>query len=411
MLAAGEELRRRPSRCTRSGPTSPTPSRCGTSSRAPPRRSAASTASSTTPAGAHPGTFATLTDEDWVADLDVKLFRRPLQPRGAAAPAHGRRRAHRQHRRHPGRAPDPAFFATSVNRAAGNAFTKTLALEVAKDNILVNGVNIGFVSRRSGTTSTGGARRSSARRVLQQLARRRCRSGASAAPTSAVQSEQRAVDRRARRGVIKGCRAVPLHCVADGAVFSILIANNCADLRVVDRQHHLRSRIAPFFPFRPPGRVRHAAARSRERRFQECQRAASRQAGAAASPYRSPARTHRWKRTCEREIGSSGSTWRVRAPEIRPRKMGEEAVNHLRGEAILLKKLARRNLRLAKKIRRLACVYETTQPRDPQFVAHSDDGIHGDAESIAQRATERIRKMVKPAIDPDQSAFGEYAQT
>ena len=34
---------------------------------------------------------------------------------------------------------------TPVNRAAGNSFTKTLALEVAKDNILVNGVNIGFV--------------------------------------------------------------------------------------------------------------------------------------------------------------------------------------------------------------------------------------------------------------------------
>ena len=44
------------------------------------------------------------------------------------------------------RYPDPAFFATSVNRAAGNSFTKTLALEVAKDKILVNGVNIGFVT-------------------------------------------------------------------------------------------------------------------------------------------------------------------------------------------------------------------------------------------------------------------------
>ncbi|HKG09537.1 MAG TPA: SDR family oxidoreductase, partial [Gaiellaceae bacterium] len=32
------------------------------------------------------------------------------------------------------------------NRAAGNSFTKTLALEVATDNILVNGVNIGFVT-------------------------------------------------------------------------------------------------------------------------------------------------------------------------------------------------------------------------------------------------------------------------
>ena len=33
-----------------------------------------------------------------------------------------------------------------MNRAAGNSFTKTLALEVAKHGILVNGVNIGFVS-------------------------------------------------------------------------------------------------------------------------------------------------------------------------------------------------------------------------------------------------------------------------
>jgi len=44
-----------------------------------------------------------------------------------------------------GRYPDPAFFATSVNRAASLSFGKTLALEVAKDNILVNTVNIGFV--------------------------------------------------------------------------------------------------------------------------------------------------------------------------------------------------------------------------------------------------------------------------
>ena len=44
-----------------------------------------------------------------------------------------------------GRYPDPVFFGTSVNRAAGNSFTKTLALELAKDGILVNGVNIGYV--------------------------------------------------------------------------------------------------------------------------------------------------------------------------------------------------------------------------------------------------------------------------
>jgi NAD(P)-dependent dehydrogenase (short-subunit alcohol dehydrogenase family) len=95
---------------------------------------------------AHPGTFETLTDEDWIADLDVKLLSmircsREVLPhlrktdRGRIVNIGAIQ----------GRAPDPAFFATSINRAAGNSFTKTLALEVAKDNILVNGVNIGYV--------------------------------------------------------------------------------------------------------------------------------------------------------------------------------------------------------------------------------------------------------------------------
>jgi NAD(P)-dependent dehydrogenase (short-subunit alcohol dehydrogenase family) len=44
-----------------------------------------------------------------------------------------------------GRAPDPAFFATSVNRAACISLTKTLAQQLAPDGILVNSVNIGFV--------------------------------------------------------------------------------------------------------------------------------------------------------------------------------------------------------------------------------------------------------------------------
>src|SRR5437764_15422176 len=44
-----------------------------------------------------------------------------------------------------GRSPDPAFFATSVNRAACIAFSKALSLELAPDNILVNSVNIGQV--------------------------------------------------------------------------------------------------------------------------------------------------------------------------------------------------------------------------------------------------------------------------
>jgi 3-oxoacyl-[acyl-carrier protein] reductase len=95
---------------------------------------------------AHPGTFETLADADWKADLDVKLFSlirccREVLPYMRAA---GGGRIVNIGAVY-GRYPDPAFFATSVNRAAGNSFTKTFALEVAKDNVLVNGVNIGFV--------------------------------------------------------------------------------------------------------------------------------------------------------------------------------------------------------------------------------------------------------------------------
>ena len=96
--------------------------------------------------GAHPGTFETLTDANWVADLDVKLFSlircsREVLPHMRAAGGGRIVNIGAVYSRYP----DPTFFATSVNRAAGNSFTKTLALEVAKDNILVNGVNIGFV--------------------------------------------------------------------------------------------------------------------------------------------------------------------------------------------------------------------------------------------------------------------------
>jgi 3-oxoacyl-[acyl-carrier protein] reductase len=95
---------------------------------------------------AHPGQFATLDDEDWQDDLDVKLFSLIRMSREVLP-----------HMRQAGggrivnvgavyaRMPDPTFFATSVNRAAGLSFTKALAMEVAKDNVLVNAVNIGFV--------------------------------------------------------------------------------------------------------------------------------------------------------------------------------------------------------------------------------------------------------------------------
>ena len=95
---------------------------------------------------AHPGTFAALTDEDWQSDLDVKLFAmircsREAVPHMRAA---GGGRIVNVNAVY-GRYPDPTFFATSVNRAACQSFTKTLAIELAPSGILVNSVNIGFV--------------------------------------------------------------------------------------------------------------------------------------------------------------------------------------------------------------------------------------------------------------------------
>ena len=77
--------------------------------------------------GAHPGTFETLSDADWVADLDVKLFSlircsREVLPHLRAAGGGRIVNIGAVYSRYP----DPTFFATSVNRAAGNSFTKTL---------------------------------------------------------------------------------------------------------------------------------------------------------------------------------------------------------------------------------------------------------------------------------------------
>lgn len=95
---------------------------------------------------AHPGSFTSLDDEDWKADLDVKLFSQ-IRCSRAVLPylkETGQGRIVNINAVY-GRYPDPTFFATSVNRAACLAFTKVLAAELGPDNILVNSVNIGFV--------------------------------------------------------------------------------------------------------------------------------------------------------------------------------------------------------------------------------------------------------------------------
>ena len=95
---------------------------------------------------AHPGTFATLTDADFQADLEVKLFSqvrcsRAALPHLRAAGGGAIININAIY----GRQPEPAFFATTVDRAACLAFSKALALEAAQDRVLVNSVNIGLV--------------------------------------------------------------------------------------------------------------------------------------------------------------------------------------------------------------------------------------------------------------------------
>ncbi|MGH9302826.1 MAG: SDR family oxidoreductase [Acidimicrobiales bacterium] len=97
--------------------------------------------------GAHPGNFESLTDEDWQADLDVKLFSQVRCTR-AALPLLRRSDAARVININSvyGKYPDPSFFATTVIRAACLNLTKVLAQELGPERILVNSVNIGFVS-------------------------------------------------------------------------------------------------------------------------------------------------------------------------------------------------------------------------------------------------------------------------
>lgn len=96
--------------------------------------------------GAHPGDFETLTDEDWQNDFDVKVFSqvrctRAALPHLRKSPAPRVVNINAVYARYP----DPAFFATTVNRAACLNLAKALARQYGPEGILVNSVNIGFV--------------------------------------------------------------------------------------------------------------------------------------------------------------------------------------------------------------------------------------------------------------------------
>jgi 3-oxoacyl-[acyl-carrier protein] reductase len=96
--------------------------------------------------GARPGRFATLTDEDWHDDIEVKLFSqirciRAALPHLRASAAPRVININALYARYP----DPAFLASSVNRASCLNLSKALSIELGAEAILVNSVNIGFV--------------------------------------------------------------------------------------------------------------------------------------------------------------------------------------------------------------------------------------------------------------------------
>jgi 3-oxoacyl-[acyl-carrier protein] reductase len=96
--------------------------------------------------GAHPGNFESLTDDDWHGDLDVKLFSqircfRAALPHLRASESARVVNVNAVYAKYP----DPAFFATTVIRAACLNLNKVLAQEFGTEDILVNSVNIGFV--------------------------------------------------------------------------------------------------------------------------------------------------------------------------------------------------------------------------------------------------------------------------
>ena len=96
--------------------------------------------------GARPGQFGTLTDDDWHADIEVKLFAQ-IRCTRSALPHLRRSRTPRVININAvyARYPDPAFLASSVNRASCLSLSKALSIELGREGILVNSVNIGLV--------------------------------------------------------------------------------------------------------------------------------------------------------------------------------------------------------------------------------------------------------------------------
>jgi NAD(P)-dependent dehydrogenase (short-subunit alcohol dehydrogenase family) len=92
------------------------------------------------------GPFATVTDESWQQDIELKLFG-AIRTCRLSVPHMKKQGGGRivNISTVAGKQPGPASGPTSVSRAAGLALTKALSKEYAADNILVNAVCIGKI--------------------------------------------------------------------------------------------------------------------------------------------------------------------------------------------------------------------------------------------------------------------------
>jgi 3-oxoacyl-[acyl-carrier protein] reductase len=97
--------------------------------------------------GARPGRFESLSDTDWQEDFEVKALSQ-IRCTRAALPWLRQSTAPRVININAvyARYPDPAFLASSVNRASCLSLAKALSIELGPEGILVNSVNIGFVT-------------------------------------------------------------------------------------------------------------------------------------------------------------------------------------------------------------------------------------------------------------------------
>lgn len=90
--------------------------------------------------------FVDISDEDWQADIDLKLFAAIRLTRLAFPAMRGRKWGRVINILNTGAKAPPAEGApTAVTRAAGLALTKVLAGEGASDNVLVNSLHVGRI--------------------------------------------------------------------------------------------------------------------------------------------------------------------------------------------------------------------------------------------------------------------------